>query len=181
MVENGQVPRTGIGARRDFLNFVGPGPPPLPPFSTQVAQRSRKLTTLLLAPIGTSDRTAGPGWGGGLAGVVFGGSGQWSYGGIALQLWGEDDFSTFTLQPIVMYMLKSMPGAYIGYNNAITYNPKSEADDQLAVPLGLTFGKAVVFQSGDFMDLSVGVYPLVVRPEGAPSWQLKLGVSYFFD
>jgi hypothetical protein len=129
----------------------------------------------------TSDRTAGPGWGGGLAGVVFAGSGQWSYGGIAMQLWGEDDFSTFTLQPIVMYMLKSMPGAYIGYNNAITYNPKSEADDQWAVPLGLTFGKAVVFESGDFMDLSVGVYPLVVRPEGAPSWQLKLGVSYFFD
>jgi len=129
----------------------------------------------------TSERTAGPGWGGGLAGVVFGGSGQWSYGGIAMQLWGEDDFSTFTLQPIVMYMLKSIPGAYIGYNNAITYNSNAESDNAWAVPLGLTFGKAIVFQSGDFMDLSVGAYPLVVRPDGAPSWQLKLGVSYFFN
>ena len=129
----------------------------------------------------TSDRTAGPGWGGGLAGVVFGGSGQWSYGGIAMQLWGEDEFSTFTLQPIVMYMLKSLPGGYIGYNNSLTYNANADSDNAWAVPLGLTFGKAVVFESGDFMDLSVGVYPLVVRPEGAPSWQLKLGVSYFFD
>ena len=129
----------------------------------------------------TSDRTAGPGWGGGVAGVVFAGSGQWSYGAIVMQLWGEDDFSTLTVQPIVMYMLKSMPAAYIGYNNAITYNPNSEADDQWAVPLGLTFGKAVVRKNGDFWDLSVGAYPLVVRPECAPSWQLKLGVNYFFN
>ena len=82
----------------------------------------------------TSDRTAGPGWGGGLAGVVFGGSGQWSYGAIGMQIWGKDDFSIFTLQPIVMYLLKSMPGAYIGYNNSITYN--WNADDNAAVPLG---------------------------------------------
>ena len=29
--------------------------------------------------------------------------------------------------------------------------------------------------------LAVGAYPLAVRPSGAPEWQLKLGVSYFFD
>ena len=80
-----------------------------------------------------------------------------------------------------MYLLKSMPGVYIGYNNSLTYNWNEDPDNAWAVPLGLTFGKAVVFESGDFMDLSVGVYPLVVRPDGAPSWQLKLGVSYFFD
>jgi len=129
----------------------------------------------------TSERTAGPGWGGGLAAVVFGGSGQWSYGAIAMQIWGEDSFSVFTLQPIAMYMLKSLPGAYIGYNNSMTYNPNAESGEEWTVPLGLTFGKAVVFKSGDFMDLSIGAYPLVVRPDGAPSWQLKLGVSYFFD
>jgi hypothetical protein len=129
----------------------------------------------------TSDRAAGAGWGGGLAGVVFGASGQWSYGAIAMQLWGEDNFSIFTLQPIAIYLLKSVPGAYIGYNNSLTYNWKADSDDAWAVPLGLTFGKAVVFESGDFMDLSVGAYPLVVRPAGAPSWQLKLGISYFFN
>ena len=128
----------------------------------------------------TSERTAGPGWGGGFAGVFFGGSGQWSYGAIGMQHWGQDGFSVFTLQPIVMYMIKSLPGAYIGYNNAMTYNWNAETD-KWSVPLGLTFGKAIVFSSGDFMDLSVGAYPLVVRPDGAPSWQLKLGISYFFD
>lgn len=128
----------------------------------------------------TNDRLAGPGWGGGVGGVLFGGSGQWSYGALAMQIWGEDDFSISTLQPIVVYLLKSMPGAYIAYNNSITYDWSADSD-ALTVPLGLTFGKSIVKQNGDFWDLSVGAYPLVVRPDGAPSWQLKLGISYFFD
>lgn len=129
----------------------------------------------------TSDRLAGAGWGGGIAGVVFGGSGQWSYGALAMQAWGEDGFSILTLQPIAMYMFKSLPGAYIGYNNSLNYDWNADSDNALTLPVGLTFGKAVVFSSGDFLDLSVGAYPLAVRPDNAPSWQLKFGVSYFFD
>ena len=129
----------------------------------------------------TSSRLAGPGWGGGVAGVIFGGSGQWSYGAMAMQIWGEDNFSILTLQPIAIYMLKSLPGAYVGYNNSLTYDWNGRSGNAWTVPLGLTFGKAVVKKNGDFWDLSVGAYPLVVRPEGAPSWQLKLGVSYFFN
>ncbi|MGB6336467.1 MAG: hypothetical protein WBG96_12730 [Thermoanaerobaculia bacterium] len=131
----------------------------------------------------TSERVAGPGWGGGVAGVIFGGSGQWSIGSIVMQHWGDGgDFSIMTFQPIIMYMLKSMPGAYIGYNNAMTYNWKVEDSGQaFTMPLGLTFGKTIVLGSGDFIDLSVGGYPLVARPDGAARWQLKLGFSYFFN
>ncbi|MGI9263937.1 MAG: hypothetical protein ACR2QU_03340, partial [Gammaproteobacteria bacterium] len=50
----------------------------------------------------TSDRQAGPGWGGGIAGVVFGGSGNWALGAVAFQHWGdEQDYSMASLQPIV--------------------------------------------------------------------------------
>lgn len=131
----------------------------------------------------TSDRTAGPGWGGGLAAVVFTGSGNWSLGALAMQHWGNDgDFSLLTLQPIVIRMLPSLPGAYVGFNNAATYNWNAEkSSDAWTVPLGLTFGKTVVRESGDFIDLSVGAYPLVVRPDFAAKWQLKLGLSYFFN
>ena len=129
----------------------------------------------------TSDRTAGPGWGGGLAGVVFGGGGQWSIGAVVMQHWG-DDFSNATVQPIALYMLKSRPGAYIGYNNSITYNWKAEdSSDALTLPLGMTFGKTLLRKSGDFVDLSLGAYPLVARPDGAAEWQLKFGISYFFN
>ena len=129
----------------------------------------------------TNDRLAGAGWGGGVGGVLFGGSGPWSYGALVMQIWGQDSFSIFTLQPTVVYLLKSMPGAYIGYNNAMTYDWNADSDNAFTLPLGLTFGKALVKQNGDFWDVSAGVYPLVVRPDGAPSWQLKFGVSYFFD
>lgn len=129
----------------------------------------------------TSDRLAGAGWGGGLAAVVFGGSGQWSYGAFASQIWGQDGFSVLTLQPIVIYMLRSFPGAYIGYNNSMTYDWSADSGNAFTLPLGLTFGRAIVMKNGDFWDLSVGAYPLAVRPDDAPTWQLKFGVSYFFD
>lgn len=129
----------------------------------------------------TSDRTAGPGWGGGLAGVVFGGAGQVSYGAVVMQHWGRrSGYSVLTLQPIVMYMFRSLPGTYVGYNNAITFDWKATSGNAATVPLGLTFGKTLVVGEGDGLDLSVGVYPLVVRPEGAAKWQLKFGASYFF-
>jgi hypothetical protein len=128
----------------------------------------------------TSDRQAGPGWGAGVGGVVFGSAGQLSYGALVAQHWG-DDFSLLTVQPIVVYLVKSLPGAYLGYNNSMTYDWKASEGNAFTLPLGLTFGKAVVGESGDFWDLSVGVYPLAVRPERAAKWQLKLGVSYFFN
>ena len=129
----------------------------------------------------TSDRTAGPGWGGGVAGVIFGGAGQFSFGAIAMQIWGEDNFSIFTLQPIVMFNFKSMPGVYLGYNNSINYNWNGSSGNQWTVPLGLTFGKTLLLGNGDGLDLSIGGYPLVTRPDNAPEWQLKLGLSYFFN
>lgn len=127
----------------------------------------------------TSERTAGPGWGGGLAGVIFGGGGQWSIGAIMMQHWG-DDFNIATVQPIVLYMLRSMPGAYIGYNNSMTYNWNADSGDRLTLPLGLTFGRTILVGK-DGLDLSIGAYKLVEAPAEATEWQLKFGISYFFQ
>jgi len=44
-------------------------------------------------------------------------------------------------------------------------------------PLGRTF----LLRNGDGLDLSIGGYALVERPQNAPKWQLKFGVSYFFN
>jgi hypothetical protein len=130
----------------------------------------------------TSDQQAGPGWGAGLAGVIFTGVGNWSLGAIAMQHWGEeDDFSRATVQGIVTYNFESMPGAYIGYNNAATYNWKADSGNKLTLPLGLTVGRTILLGNGDGLDFSIGAYDLVERPENAPEWQLKLGLSYFFN
>lgn len=129
----------------------------------------------------TSDRLAGPGWGAGLAGVLFGGAGNWSYGAIAMQHWGEDDYDVFTLQPIVMYNFPNNPGWYLGYNNAITYNWEGSSGNKWNVPLGLVTGKTLLLGNGDGLDLNVGAYDLVEKPDGGSDWQLKFGISYFFN
>lgn len=130
----------------------------------------------------TSDRQAGPGWGAGLAGVVFGGVGNWAIGALVMQHWGEeDDFSLATLQPIVLYNFESVPGAYIGYNNAMTYDWNADSDDAFTLPLGLTIGRTILIGNGDGMDFSIGAYDLVEAPDNASDWQLKLGLSYFFN
>lgn len=129
----------------------------------------------------TSDRQAGPGWGAGLAAVVFGGVGDWALGAIGMQHWGEDDFSVGTLQLIAMYNFPNSPGTYIGYNNAITFNWEATSSNKVTLPLGLTYGKTMLLGSGNGLDLNIGAYSLVERPDNAPEWQLKIGASYYFN
>ena len=129
----------------------------------------------------SSDQQAGPGWGAGLAGVIFGGVGNWALGVVAMQHWGEDDFNLATIQGIATYNFESVPGAYMGYNNSISYNWEADSGDKLTLPLGLTIGRTILLGNGDGLDFSIGAYDLVERPENAPEWQLKLGLSYYFN
>jgi hypothetical protein len=130
----------------------------------------------------TSDRQAGPGWGAGIAGVIFGGAGNWALGAVANQHWGEEqDFNMASVQPIVLYNFESLPGAYLGYNNSITYNWKADSGNKLTLPFGVTVGRTLLLGNGDGLDLSIGAYDLVERPEDGPEWQFKFGISYFFN
>lgn len=129
----------------------------------------------------TSSQQAGPGWGGGIAAVLFGGVGNWALGLIGMQHWGEDDFNVGTLQAIALYNFESMPGTYLGYNNSITFNWEAESGNTTTLPVGATFGRTLLLQSGNGLDLNIGAYRLVERPENSPEWQLKFGVSYFFN
>ena len=113
--------------------------------------------------------------------MVFTGVGDWALGAIAMQHWSENDFSVGTLQIIGMYNLPNAPGTYIGYNTSLTFTWKAEGGNTATIPLGLTFGRTLLLGNGDGLDLSIGAYGLVERPENASTWQLKLGVSYFFN
>ncbi len=137
-------------------------------FGPQVSLRTR-----------TDPAVGGAGWGGGLAGVVFGLAGNFSFGGIVAHHWGQDNYNLTTVQPIVNYSLESISGAYFGYNNSITYNWSAPERDAWQIPLGLTMGKTLLFEKGDMLDLSVGGYNLVASPRGGADWQLKFGISYF--
>ena len=129
----------------------------------------------------TSDRVAGPGWGYGIAGVLFGGVGNFALGTVAMYHWGEDAFEVGTIQPIILYNFPNAPGWYLGYNNSLTYNPKAESGNKWQIPLGLTFGKTMLLRNKDGLDLSLGAYDLTEVPELGHNWQLKFGISYFFN
>jgi len=129
----------------------------------------------------TSDRVAGAGWGYGLAGVIFGGAGNFALGVVAMYHLGESDFEVGTIQPIIMYNFPDKPGVYLGYNNAITYNPKATSDNKWQVPLGLTFGRTLMLNNGDGLDLSIGFYDVARQVDGGHDAQLKFGISYFFN
>ena len=149
------VPRTDAGIKFGF------GP--------QVSLRTR-----------TDSAVGGPGWGAGLAAVVFGFAGDISYGGIVVHHWGQDDFSLTTVQPIVFYSTDLFGGSYIGYNNSITYNWSGGSGDRWQVPVGATAGKTFLFENGYALDTNIGFYGLAARPTGGADWQLKFGASVFF-
>lgn len=129
----------------------------------------------------TSDRVAGPGWGYGLAGVIFGGAGNFALGIVAMYHLGEDDFKVGTIQPIIMYNFPKSPGVYLGYNNALTYNPKATSGNKWQVPIGLTFGRTLMLRNGDGLDLSIGAYDLAKGVDGGHDAQLKFGISYYYN
>ncbi len=132
-------------------------------------------------PTRTDDALAGAGWGAGPAFVIFGQTGDLSWGGVLAHMWGEDSFSVTIAQPILTYGLGQ--GWYFGYNNVISYNHNAASGDEAwTIPLGLTVGKTTVTDeaSGRAVDVSLGYYALERQPTGGPDSQLKFGLSFFF-
>lgn len=129
----------------------------------------------------TNERLAGAGWGYGVAGVVFGGVGNFSVGAIGMYHWGEGDFEVGSIQPILLYNFPNISGVNLGYNNTVTYNPNASSGNKWQIPLGLTLAKALLLDNGDGMELSIGAYALKTTPEGGSDSQFKFGINYFFN
>jgi len=128
----------------------------------------------------TDELVAGPGWGLGVSGVLVGALGPIASSFLVNQHWGDEgDFSVFTIQPGLFYDIPGMPGATLHYNNAITADWRIEAGKEWSIPLGLGFSQSFV-AGGIGLDLALGYYYMVSRPDGAPSAQIKFGVSALF-
>lgn len=129
----------------------------------------------------TKDESQAAGWGGGIAGGGFGFIGPLSIGGIINHLWGQDDFSQTTVQPIVYYNVKESPiGAwFIGYNSEIIYDWSAD-DDPWQVPLGATVGKTFLTSSGYSMTFNLGAYELIEKQANGNDWQLQFSLNILF-
>jgi hypothetical protein len=124
----------------------------------------------------------GPDWGAGAVGVVTGGVGEnISVAGIIGNLWSFDgQFNSMIIQPMVFYNIAALPGAYFGYNAPIGANWKASSSDIWTVPLGISVGKTFDMGKGNGLDLMIGPYYNVVRPDGGAEWSLRFGINWMF-
>ncbi len=156
-------------------------------FFTPMGQEGIKLGggPMLSWKTRTNDDLKGPGWGAGPVGVIVGGGEVFSYAVLFGHLWGFDgDFSTSFTQPMLYYNFEFLPGAYLAYNNTISYDVKAtgDFDDKWTIPLGLTAGKTFDMGGGHGFDLSLGSYvlPSWGRPKGGAEYQVKFGLTWIF-
>jgi hypothetical protein len=130
----------------------------------------------------TDNRVGGPGWGAGPVGVLVGGIGEnISIATIVGNLWSFDgEFNSLLFQPMIFYNINAIPGAYIGYNAAISADWKANSSNTWILPLGAVVGKTFDLGGGYGLDLSVGTFGYPVKPEGGPDWSLKFGITLLF-
>ena len=129
----------------------------------------------------TASSFSGPGWGTGPVAVLVGGSELFSFAFIGGHLWNfEGNFSTSIFQPMVYYNFPNKPGMAISYNNQMSYDWQGGKDNEFTIPLGMSFSQTFAMAKGNGLDLGVGPYWNVVKPEGAAEMTIRLNVAWMF-
>jgi hypothetical protein len=131
-----------------------------------------------------SDDQLGSGkWSAGATAVVLSQPKPWSVGILVRQLWSfagddaRDDVSQFLMQPFANYNFDG--GWFLFSDPAITANWKAGSGQKWTVPLGLGFGR--VFNIGKQpVNMRLGIFGNVVRPDFAPKAALKFTVQLLF-
>jgi hypothetical protein len=123
-------------------------------------------------------------WGAGPTGVLVYMNGPWVAGALANNVWsfggtsgsGGTRYNMFLMQPFVNYNFGG--GWYVGSAPIITANWLGEGG-KWTVPMGALAGR--VFKVGKLpINLSVGAYYNLVRPDFGSTWQLRTQVTFIF-
>jgi len=130
----------------------------------------------------TTEATGGPGWGAGPVLILAGGFTEDLTAAFVLSnLWSFDGrFNTLLLEPNLYYNIASVPGLYVGYLGNVSADWKAAAGDRWTLPLGATIGRTLALGGGYGVDLSIGAYSYLARPDGGPDWSLKASFMLVF-
>jgi hypothetical protein len=142
-----------------------------------------------------TDRDLGSGkWSMGPAGVALTMQGHWVFGALlnnqwSVAGWGEKSVNAMVLQPFVNYNLPD--GWYLNTAPILTADWKADrGGDVWTVPIGGGVGKLV--RLGQLLpleshpiaklpiNLQLGAYGNVARPEFGPKWQLRFQMQFLF-
>jgi hypothetical protein len=131
----------------------------------------------------TNDQLGSGKWSAGPTAVVLTQPKPWSIGLLVRQLWsfaGDDDradVSQFLMQPFVNYNFDG--GWFLFSDPTITANWKADSGQKWTVPIGGGFGR--VFNIGEQpVNMRLGIFGNVVRPDFAPKGALKFTVQLLF-
>lgn len=103
------------------------------------------------------------------------------YGFVANNVWSfagdenRDDINQMLVQPFFNYNFKG--GKYLSFSPIITANWEAASGQQWLVPLGLAAGKIVRVGGKLPVNLQVGGFYNIVRPDFGPEWQLRAQVQ----
>jgi len=133
-------------------------------------------------PTHSDDKLTGAGWGAGPILVLVGSLGEdVSLSLIGGHLWGDESgFSTSIMQPMLYYNVPGMEGVSLSYNNTLSYNWNTTSGNEWTIPLGAGVSKTIAMDGGHGLDLGLGLYYNVERPEGAADYVLKWSVTVLF-
>ena len=169
-------------------------PQPLPSATSSVSGLSDSIVQLFYAPhldgdwkwgfgplvsIPTATKKAleGPQWGGGVAGILVGNlSENVSFAGIVGNHWGENNFNTMMLQPMVFWNFA--PGKAIAYNAMITADWNADSSNRWTIPLGVSWNQTIDLGGGHGFDYMIGPYYNVERPDGAARWEIRFMLTW---
>jgi hypothetical protein len=140
------------------------------------------------APTASNSLLGSSVWGLGPTGVLVYMTGPWVAGVLVNNVWSlgghtaADGLSTsrynsFTGQPFLNYNMKG--GWYVGTSPLFTANWLASSGNQWTVPIGGNVGRVIRIGKQP-LNLSLGVYGNVVRPQYSPTWQLRTQITLIY-
>jgi hypothetical protein len=125
-------------------------------------------------------------WGGGPTGVLVYMKGPIVAGALANNVWsfggtsGPDGtaYNNFLLQPFFNYNFGG--GWYVGTSPIITANWMTAGNHAWTLPIGGNAGRVIKLGGKLPVNLSLGIYGNVLRPEFGPTWQLRTQITFIF-
>ncbi len=134
-----------------------------------------------------SDKTLGSNvWGGGPTAVLVYMKGPWVAGILANSIWsfggtsgpGGTSYNSFLTQPFANYNFGG--GWYVGTAPIITASWPAPENKAWTVPVGMQAGRVIKIGGKLPVNLAIGAYYNVVRPEFGGTWQMRTQVTFIF-
>jgi hypothetical protein len=136
------------------------------------------------APTATDRALGSTVWGAGPSFVALTMQGAWVIGGLLNNVWSfggdaRNRYNAMTFQPFVNYNLPQSPGTYLSFSPIVTAHWEAESGDAWTVPLGLAVGQVLPIGTQP-VNIQLGAYYNVIRPDIGPEWQVRFQVAFLF-